>query len=167
MAVDLHRNDLGRVAVPGSVRVVGSPRVVPGRTVFSRLLEVRARRAPNATLAEVVQAMLPCGSVTGAPKVRAMEIIARIEPDRRGLYTGAFGHVGRDGRIVLAMAIRTLQIAAGEATYFSGGGIVADSVPQRELEETRWKAAQLFALIRAQTSPPAVRRQVVVARSLE
>jgi anthranilate/para-aminobenzoate synthase component I len=127
MAVDVHRNDLGRVAVPGSVRVLGEPRVLPGRTVWSRVAEVVARRAPGATL----------------------------EPWRRGAYTGAFGWVGRDGRLELAMAIRTVQGGRGggdeghEAEYFTGGGIVADSVPERELEETRWKAAQLESLSHA------------------
>jgi anthranilate/para-aminobenzoate synthase component I len=75
-----------------------------------------------------------------------MEVIARLEPWRRGLYTGAFGYVGRDGRLELAMAIRTLQLHGEEGAYFTGGGIVADSVPERELEETRWKAAQLARL---------------------
>jgi len=149
MAVDVHRNDLGRVAVPGSVRLLGEPRVLPGRTVWSRVAEVVARRAAGATLDDVVRAVLPCGSITGAPKVRAMEVIARLEPWRRGVYTGAFGWVGHDGRLELAMAIRTVQGGSrdgDEAEYFTGGGIVADSVPERELEETRWKAAQLESL---------------------
>jgi anthranilate/para-aminobenzoate synthase component I len=147
MAIDVHRNDLGRVAVPGSVRVLGEPRVLAGKTVWSRVAEVVARRAPGVTLADIARAVLPCGSVTGAPKVRAMEVIARLEPWRRGVYTGAFGYVGRDGSLALAMAIRTIQADAGEeprrGSYFAGGGIVADSVPERELEETHWKAAQL------------------------
>ena len=148
MAIDVHRNDLGRVAVPGSVRVLGEPRVLGGRTVWSRVAEVVATRAPGVTLEDVARAVLPCGSVTGAPKVRAMEVIARLEPWRRGLYTGAFGYVGRGGHLELAMAIRTLQLsrAAGDGDYFAGGGIVADSVPERELAETRWKAAQLEQL---------------------
>jgi anthranilate/para-aminobenzoate synthase component I len=150
MAVDVHRNDLGRVAVPGSVRVLGEPRLVGGRTVWSRVAEVVARRAPQMTLADIARAVLPCGSVTGAPKVRAMEVIARLEPWRRGAYTGAFGYVGRDGGLELAMAIRTIQLEGGPServgSYFTGGGIVADSAPERELEETRWKAAQLERL---------------------
>ena len=146
MAVDVHRNDLGRVAEPGTVRVLGEPRVVAGRTVWSRVAEVVARRRPGATLDAIARAVLPCGSVTGAPKTRAMEVIAHLEPARRGLYTGVCGYVGRDGRLELAMAIRTLAIAGGRATYFTGGGIVADSDPERELEETRWKAAQLTPL---------------------
>lgn len=151
MAVDVHRNNLGRVCVPGSVQVLGAPRVLGGRTVWSRVAEVVGRRRPDATLDEVMRAVLPCGSVTGAPKVRAMEVIARLEPWRRGLYTGAFGYVGRGEHLELAMAIRTLQLArtgpaSWQGSYFSGGGIVADSVPERELEETRWKAVQLERL---------------------
>jgi anthranilate/para-aminobenzoate synthase component I len=147
MAVDVHRNDLGRVAVPGSVRA-GLPRLLAGKTVWSRVVEVTARKAPTASLEDVVRAVLPCGSVTGAPKARAMEVIARLEPWRRGLYTGAFGYVGADGSLVLAVAIRTLQLepVAGRGVYFAGGGIVADSAPERELEETRWKASHLAAL---------------------
>jgi anthranilate/para-aminobenzoate synthase component I len=151
MAVDVHRNDLGRVAVPGSVRVLGEPTLLAGRTVWSRVSEVVARRAPGVTLCDVARAVLPCGSVTGAPKVRAMEVIARLEPHRRGVYTGAFGYAGRGERLELAMAIRTMELArtghaAWEGAYFAGGGIVADSRPDRELDETRWKAAQLARL---------------------
>jgi anthranilate/para-aminobenzoate synthase component I len=152
MAVDLHRNDLGRVSLPGSVRLLGAPRVVGSRTVWSRVAEVVARRAPGLSLEDVARAMLPSGSVTGAPKVRAMEIIADLEPFRRGLYTGAYGYVGRDGALCMAMAIRTLEIGVGGAArYCTGGGIVADSDPWCEFEETRWKAAQLASLARSVT----------------
>jgi anthranilate/para-aminobenzoate synthase component I len=152
MAVDVHRSDLGRVAAAGSVHVHRPPRLVRGPTVWSRVAEVVARRAPGATLEDVVRAVLPCGSVTGAPKVRAMEVIAQLEPWRRGAYTGAFGYVSRGGELELAMAIRTIQgehLARerdGRAWYFAGGGIVWGSDPDRELEETRWKSAQLAAL---------------------
>ncbi len=162
MAVDLHRNDLGRVATIGSVRVLGSPRVLGGVTVWSRVAEIVARRAEGATLDRIAHAVLPCGSVTGAPKVRAMEVIAELEPVRRGAYTGAFGYVSRDGDLVLAMAIRALEVEASRvgrarlAHYATGGGIVADSDPTREVEETSWKAAQLAAVIRSERagSPP-------------
>ncbi len=146
MAIDLHRNDLGRVAAPGSVRVLGAPRVVGGRTVWSRAAEIVAR-TPGVDLETLLRAVLPCGSVTGAPKVRAMEVIATLEPFRRGLYTGAFGYVGRDGGVVLAMAIRTLEVRDRRwARYCTGGGIVAESDPARELDETGWKASQLGAM---------------------
>jgi anthranilate/para-aminobenzoate synthase component I len=153
MAVDVHRNDVGRVAAPGSVSLVSDARVLAGRTVWSRVAEVVARRAPGVGLGDIVRALLPCGSVTGAPKVRAMEVIAGLEPWRRGAYTGAFGYVARDGALELAMAIRTIQAgppsgaeAERRAWYFAGGGIVAESDPALELEETRWKAAQLAQL---------------------
>ena len=95
----------------------------------------------------IARAVLPCGSVTGAPKVRAMEIIAELEPLRRGAYTGAFGYVSRDNDLVLAMAIRTLEVAERRWGRFgTGGGIVADSDPVREVDETRWKSTQLAAL---------------------
>lgn len=148
MTIDLHRNDLGRVAAIGSVRVPGPPRVLAGRTVWSRVAEVVARREAGTSLEAIARAVLPCGSVTGAPKIRAMEILSELEPVRRGAYTGAFGYVGRDGALVLAVAIRTLEIGeGGRGTYGAGGGIVADSDPEYEVEETRWKATQLAALL--------------------
>ena len=143
MAIDLHRNDLGRIARPGSVRVLGAPVLRSGLTVWSRVAEIVATRDVGVTPSSVLEAVLPCGSVTGAPKVRAMEIIAELEAHRRGLYTGAFGYVGRDGGVCLAMAIRTAVLRDGMVEYFAGGGIVAESDPDREVEETRWKASQL------------------------
>ena len=143
MIVDVERNDLGRVAQPGTVRLLGPPRVVTHRTVHHRVAWLSARSRPGVTREAALAAMLPSGSVTGAPKVRAMEVIAALEPRRRGLYTGAFGCVSHGGRLTLAMAIRTAVLLGREGEYFTGGGIVADSDPARELEETRWKAAQL------------------------
>lgn len=144
MAVNLHRNNLGRVARYGSVRVLGDARTLASRTVLSRVHEIVARREGDACdLSRVASAVLPCGSVTGAPKVRAMEIIADLELHRRGLYTGAIGYVGRDGALVLAMAIRTATASRGVVEYFTGGGIVAGSDPLREVDETEWKARQL------------------------
>ena len=143
MAVDLHRNDLGRIARFGSVRVLGEPRTLASRTVWSRVREVVASRELAHDLSSVASAVLPCGSVTGAPKVRAMEIIADLELHRRGLYTGAVGYVGRDGALVLAMAIRTAVVSRDSVEYFTGGGIVAGSDPAREVEETEWKARHL------------------------
>src|SRR5262249_45180881 len=98
------------------------------------------------TARDLFVATFPSGSVTGAPKVRAMEVIAELEPARRGFYTGAFGWLGYDGALELAMAIRGLTIPGGEAHYFAGGGIVADSDAEEELAETRWKGVQLEAL---------------------
>jgi anthranilate/para-aminobenzoate synthase component I len=143
MILDVERNDLGRVAATGSVRLLSPPRIVTHPTLHHRVATVGGRLRPGAGRRELFEAMLPSGSVTGAPKIRAMEVIAELEPERRGLYTGGFGAVRQDGGVRLAMAIRTLTIRAGEGHYFSGGGIVADSDPDRELAETRWKAVQL------------------------
>ncbi|MEZ4294683.1 MAG: anthranilate synthase component I family protein [Polyangiaceae bacterium] len=143
MIVDVERNDLGRVAVTGSVRVTAPPHVVSHRTVHHRLARVAARARPDLSRDEVLASMVPSGSVTGAPKVRAMEVIATLEARRRGLYTGGLGFIRHDGGVVLAMAIRTVVLAGDEGEYWTGGGIVADSDPARELEETRWKALQL------------------------
>jgi anthranilate/para-aminobenzoate synthase component I len=150
MIIDVERNDLGRVAEVGSVRMTEGPRVVTHRTVHHRQAAITARARADASREDVLLAMLPSGSVTGAPKVRAMEVIARLEPSRRGLYTGAFGFVAHDGGVTLAMGIRTVVLAGREGEYLTGGGIVADSDPERELEETRWKALQLE---RAATGP--------------
>lgn len=143
MIIDVERNDLGRVAEVGSVRMVKAPHVVAHRTVFHRQAVISAKIRAGLTREDVLLAMLPSGSVTGAPKVRAMEVIASLEPRRRGLYTGAFGFVAHDGSMTLAMGIRTVVLAGREGEYLTGGGIVADSDPAREVEETRWKAIQL------------------------
>jgi anthranilate/para-aminobenzoate synthase component I len=143
MIIDVERHDLGRVAATGSVRILRGPQVVTHRTVHHREALLAAQTRPGATRHDVLASMLPSGSVTGAPKVRAMEVIAALEAHRRGLYTGGFGHVAHDGGVTLAMAIRTVVLRGEEGEYFTGGGIVADSDPARELEETRWKALQL------------------------
>jgi anthranilate/para-aminobenzoate synthase component I len=147
MVVDVERNDLGRIARTGSVRVLGPPRIETFGTVHHRIATVVARLADGVDRAAVLRATLPSGSVTGAPKIRAMEIIAELESERRGLYTGALGALGHDGSLRLSMAIRTLTRRRGIAHYFAGGGIVAASDPEREVLETRWKAAQLERLL--------------------
>jgi anthranilate/para-aminobenzoate synthase component I len=153
MILDVERNDLGRVAVPGSVRLVSEPVVRTHRSIHHREAVVGAELRPDKSALDLVTAMFPSGSVTGAPKVRAMEVIATLEPVRRGLYTGAFGSVAFDGSLLLAMAIRVLTIQNGEAHYFAGGGIVADSDPEAELLETRWKGTQVEALLDRQAKP--------------
>jgi anthranilate/para-aminobenzoate synthase component I len=143
MIIDVERNDLGRVAVPGSVRVARGPEITTHRTLHHREAWLSARARPEASRAEVLSSMVPSGSVTGAPKVRAMEVIAELEPHRRGVYTGGFGFVAHDGSTRLAMAIRTAVLAGRAGEYLTGGGIVADSLPERELLETTWKSAQV------------------------
>lgn len=146
MIVDVERHDLGRVAEVGSVRLIAEPRVVTHRTVHHRVALLAARARAGTSREEVLRAMVPSGSVTGAPKVRAMEVIAALEPSRRGLYTGGIGFVSHDGGVTLAMAIRTAVLLGDEGEHWVGGGIVADSDPAREVEETRWKALQLLAV---------------------
>jgi anthranilate/para-aminobenzoate synthase component I len=157
MIVDVERNDFGKVAEPGSVRLLGAPRVASHPTVHHRGAVVQGKLCAAKTASDVLRATFPSGSVTGAPKVRAMEVIAELEPVRRGLYTGAFGWVGFDGTLELAMAIRVLTLRSGEAHYFAGGGIVADSDPEAELAETQWKGVQLEALLEPAESCPAPR----------
>jgi anthranilate/para-aminobenzoate synthase component I len=147
MILDVERNDLGRVAVPGTVRLAREPAVETHRTVHHRSAAVSALLRPELSPLDLLLAMFPSGSVTGAPKIRAMEVIAELEPARRGLYTGAFGSIAADGSLRLAMAIRVLTIRAGEGHYFAGGGIVADSDPEAELAETRWKGTQIERLV--------------------
>jgi anthranilate/para-aminobenzoate synthase component I len=143
MIVDVERNDIGKVSTIGSVRAA-PPRLTTHGLVWHREARVSGLLAPQLTRRDLLRALLPSGSVTGAPKVRAMEIIAALEAERRGLYTGAIGFITQRGEMTLAMAIRTLTTRAGAGHYFTGGGIVADSDPAREVEETFWKAQQLF-----------------------
>jgi anthranilate/para-aminobenzoate synthase component I len=143
MVIDVERSDLGRVALPGSVRLAKGPLVESHPGVHHRVATVEARLRADVTRTEVLEAMLPSGSVTGAPKIRAMEVIAELEPVRRGLYTGAFGVLRHDASLELGMAIRVLTVRGEKGSYFSGGGIVADSDPGREVEETLWKASAL------------------------
>jgi anthranilate/para-aminobenzoate synthase component I len=146
MILDVERNDLGRICAPGSIRLEVAPRVQTHRTIHHRAATLGGFVRYGIGSREVLEAMFPSGSVTGAPKVRAMEVIAELEAARRGLYTGAFGYVAIDGSMRLAMAIRVMTVQGGEAHYYAGGGIVADSDPQAELAETRWKATQIERL---------------------
>ena len=147
MILDVERNDLGKVCSAGSVRLLAGPCVETHPTIHHRGAVLGGLLRPGTTQLQALRAMFPSGSVTGAPKVRAMEVIARLEPARRGLYTGALGYVAYGGSIRLAMAIRVLTSKKGEAHYFAGGGIVADSDPEAELDETRWKGTQIERLV--------------------
>jgi anthranilate/para-aminobenzoate synthase component I len=146
MVIDVERNDLGRLAVPGSVRLSESPAVETHARVHHRAATIEATLRQGVSRRDLLLAMLPSGSVTGAPKVRAMELIAALEPARRGLYTGAAGYLRHDGGLELGMAIRTLTFREGRGAFYAGGGIVADSEPEREVRETLWKAAALIEL---------------------
>jgi len=147
MVIDVERNDLGRLAVPGSVRLAAPPAVETHASVHHRAATVEARLRPDVGRESLLLSLLPSGSVTGAPKIRAMEVIRDLEPVRRGLYTGAAGFVREDGGLELGMAIRTVTMRGGRGAYYAGGGIVADSDPAREVEETLWKARALIDLV--------------------
>jgi para-aminobenzoate synthetase/4-amino-4-deoxychorismate lyase len=162
MIVDLLRNDLGRIAQVGSVTVPELFRIEPYATVFQMTSAIEARRREEVDLAALLRALFPCGSITGAPKHRTMEWIARLESGPRGLYTGAIGWLddapGACPDLCLSVAIRTLALgpAAGPAARAQaglrplalgvGGGIVHDSVAAEEWDETRWKARFVTAL---------------------
>jgi len=147
MIVDLMRNDLARVAVLGSVEVPELFRVETYPTLHTMTSTVAARLAPATTTADVIRAIFPCGSITGAPKVMAMSIVRDLEPRPRDVYTGAIGAFGPDGAARLNVAIRTATVFAdGSATWGTGGGIVADSVGAAEWDEARLKARVLTDL---------------------
>lgn len=140
MIVDLMRNDLGRIAELGSVRVVEAMRVEPYAGLFHLVSTVQARAAAGIDLRSILEATFPPGSVTGAPKLRAMEIIEELERVPRGPYCGAIGYVDRSGGLSLAVAIRTAIVDRDRVTYFAGGGVVEASDPVREAAETDLKA---------------------------
>lgn len=144
MIVDLHRNDLGRVCEFGSVRVEHARRIETHPTVFHTIADVVGRLAADRDALDLLAACFPAGSISGVPKIRALEIIDELEPVARGAYTGAIGVLGLDGQMTFNVAIRTLQIRERTATLYVGGGIVADSDPAAEYEETRAKAAGIL-----------------------
>ena len=143
MIVDLERNDLGRVCVPGSVGVDPFARVESHPSVHHLVSSVTGRLRPDVGTAALLRATFPGGSVTGAPKRRAMEIIRELEPWPRGPYTGVFGLFHPGGDLELGLAIRTAVVADGAVRWDAGGGIVADSDPERELAEAWLKTAAL------------------------
>jgi para-aminobenzoate synthetase component 1 len=147
MIVDLLRNDLGRVATTGSVVVEGFERLVTLPTVHHLVSTVKARTRLDLPLEEILRATLPGGSITGAPKLRAVEIIDELEATSRGPYCGAIGWIGAAGSAELALAIRTAVVRGGELSLGVGGGIVADSDPDDELAETRVKAEAFLRAI--------------------
>ena len=140
MLLDLERNDLGRICDTGSVRVDELMVVESFRHVHHIVSNVCGQLRPHVTPGEVIRAVFPGGTITGCPKVRCMQIIAELEAAPRGAYTGAMGYLNRDGDIDLNILIRTLVQHRRQLEFRAGAGIVADSIPERELEETRAKA---------------------------
>jgi anthranilate/para-aminobenzoate synthase component I len=152
MIVDLMRNDLGRVCEFGSVRVP-RPRMLESHAgVHHGVGEVRGRLLPEISIGDLIGATFPPGSVTGAPKIRAMQIINELEGRRRGPYCGAIGFLSACGAATLSVGIRTAILDAGRIRYAAGAGIVADSTPAGELRETLAKTAPLLAALRARAS---------------
>ncbi len=148
MIVDLERNDLGRIAETGSVAVDRLGYVVELPALYHLVSRVSARPRADVGYAGVLRAMFPGGSITGAPKIRAMQLIDELEPARRGAYCGALGYFGAAGAFDLALAIRIGVIAGRELRVHVGGGIVADSDPAAELAEAELKAAGWRAALR-------------------
>jgi para-aminobenzoate synthetase component 1 len=148
MIVDLMRNDLGRVCEFGSVRVNKLFSVEPYLTLFQMVSEVEGRLREDASLDQIIRATFPPGSVTGAPKRRAMEIIDELEPHMRGPYCGAIGFFRPDGDFTLSVAIRVLAASHGKGVFWVGGGIMWDSNPELEYEETLIKAEAMMRALR-------------------
>jgi para-aminobenzoate synthetase component 1 len=147
MIVDLERNDLGRVCRFGSVRVIDPLRVESFAQVHHLIATVEGNIRPGLGPIDVVRAVFPGGSITGAPKIRAMEIIDELEPNRRSLYTGAIGYFSRGGASGFNIAIRTMLVEGDRVSFQVGGGIVADSDPGAEYLETLHKGRGLRAVI--------------------
>jgi len=144
MIVDLERNDLGRICEYGSVKVSEFEIIEEYATVHHMVSTVEGIIRDNIDPTDIIKATFPGGSITGAPKVRAMEIISELEPDKRGIYTGSIGRIGFNGNMDLNIVIRTLVIKDNKVHIQVGGGIVYDSTPEGEYQETLDKAKALF-----------------------
>jgi len=144
MIVDLLRNDLGRVCSFGSVTVTEAGTIEEHPTVFHRVATIEGDLMPGRTWVDLLLAAFPGGSVTGAPKIRAMQIIDELEPTVRGVYCGSIGMIGLDGSMSLNIAIRTMVQMENIVRVYAGGAIVADSTPEQEYEETIAKASGML-----------------------
>lgn len=147
MLVDLGRNDVGRVAVTGSVHVTDLMTVDRYSHVMHMVSNVEGRLKPGLNAFDVLRATFPAGTVTGAPKIRAMQIIEELEPTRRGPYAGSVGYISYSGNMDMCITIRTLLARQGMVYVQAGGGLVADSVPENEYMETRNKARALMEAV--------------------
>jgi anthranilate synthase component 1 len=147
MLIDLERNDLGRVCKPGTVEVDELMVVESYAHVHHIVSNVRGELLPGASPIDAIRAVFPGGTITGCPKVRCMEIIAELEQEGRGFYTGSMGYLGRDGSMDLNILIRSMLVQGRDFTFRTGGGIVADSVAEREVLETRDKARGMLMAV--------------------
>jgi len=144
MIVDLERNDLGKVCQPGTIKVDGLYGLETYVAVIHQTASIEGSLAEGRNAVDCIEAMFPGGSITGTPKIRAMEIIDELETVNRGIYTGSIGYIGFDGRADFNIAIRTMRIRDNEIAFNVGGGIVWDSDPISEYEETLLKAKAIF-----------------------
>ena len=158
MLVDLGRNDIGRVSEPGTVEVSELMEVERYSHVMHLVTHVQGKLRRGLSAFDALRACFPAGTVSGAPKIRAMEIIAELEPEKRGPYAGAAGYFSFSGNMDMAIAIRTMVVGKGVAYTQAGGGIVYDSVPEREYEETMNKARALLKAINQAEAAPMPRR---------
>lgn len=149
MLIDLERNDLGRVCRPGTIEVNELMILESYAHVHHIVSNIRGRLYADITPGQVIRAVFPGGTITGCPKVRCMEIIAELEQEGRGAYTGSMGYINLDGSMDLNILIRTMTCRENRIQLRAGAGIVADSVPERELEETRAKARGLLLALDA------------------
>ncbi len=147
MLVDLGRNDVGRVARPGTVNVDRLMEIERYSHVMHISSTVSGQLRDGCTSLDALRAAFPAGTVSGAPKIRAMEVIAELEPDQRGVYAGSLGYVSFGGNLDMAITLRTVVVAEGVAYVQAGAGVVADSRPEREFEETLEKAGAMFKAI--------------------
>jgi anthranilate synthase component 1 len=147
MLVDLGRNDVGRVSEVGTVRVTALKTVERYSHVMHLVSEVKGRLRKGLGAVDVLRAGFPAGTVSGSPKVRAMEIIDELEPARRGPYAGAVGYFDRGGDMEMCIAIRTLMANGRRVSVQAGGGLVYDSVPEAEYQETLNKARAVFTAV--------------------
>jgi len=147
MLVDLGRNDIGRVAEPGTVQVSDLMQVERYSHVMHLVTHVQGKLRKDMTAFDALRACFPAGTVSGAPKIRAMQIIAEFEPEKRGPYAGAVGYFSFNGNMDMAIAIRTMVLKDGIARVQAGGGVVYDSEPSREYEESMNKAKGLLKAI--------------------
>jgi para-aminobenzoate synthetase component 1 len=148
MIIDLERNDLGRICEYGSVRVTEFMICEEYATVYHLVSTVEGRLRDNVDTIDCLINCFPGGSITGAPKIRSMEIIDELEPVRRSIYTGSIGYIGFDGNMDTSIVIRTFIVKGGDAYFHVGGGIVHDSDPEKEYQETLDKAKALIDAIR-------------------
>ncbi|MBI5213310.1 MAG: aminodeoxychorismate synthase component I [Nitrospirae bacterium] len=147
MIVDLLRNDLGRVCRPGTIKVKAFPEIETYASLHHLVSTIRAELCHDKTIIDLLKASFPGGSITGAPKIRAMEIINELEPIKRGIYTGSIGYIGFQGNADLNIVIRSIIINEGRAYIHVGGGIVDDSVAEDEYHETLLKGRKLFTAL--------------------